>query len=775
MRRLGLPLAVLLACGWGLTDRAAAAPKPLRVYILAGQSNMEGHAKVETFEYVGDDPATVPLLARMRGADGQPRVADHVWISLFTGGETQGEAFGKLTAGYGARRNPTEPEGKIGPEFTFGLAMDAATDEPVLLIKTAWGGKSLFYDFRPPTAGVYPRSADDVAKDRHPEEGSGRFYRLMIEHVRRVLADPKRVCPAYDPQAGYELDGFVWLQGWNDMVTRDVYPEHPTDGRPRYADYSRWLADLIRDVRKDLDAPRMPFVIGVMGVGGHAPNKHVAAFRKAMAAPADLPEFRGNVVAVETAPFWDEPLSAIADKHDQVRQMGYFLRTKHKDHANADGSMDEKRQRAFLADFEAKLISPEEAALWKRGASNAGYHYLGCAKTFALMGEAFATALAQPGVGKAVPLWDDRVPLPKAAELPQVRGVEFHVIKPKRPDADGCRWTLGVGLCWHEGRLYASYGFNKGDENTPTEEAHARVSDDGGRTWGPPIVMDAGEGDLGVSHGVFLSQGGKLWAFMGGFYGRFERTHTRAYLLDEASGRWEPRGVVVNDGFWPMQEPQRMADGNWVMAGFRAAKGYDVAGNLPAVAISRGDDFTRWDLVVIPVAPEHEKNLWGESTVIVEGTKITNIARYGAKAVALASRSDDAGRTWTPAWASNLPMATSKPYAGILSSGQRYLVCTTTADSGGRRSPLTIAVGEPGDDRFSKIFLIRGSVCDATSGVSDPKADFSYPYAVEHEGKLFIGYTHKSHAANELAIIPIDALGATEVDPRDRQEPRRRD
>lgn len=215
-----------------------------------------------------------------------------------------------------------------------------------------------------------------------------------------------------------------------------------------------------------------------------------------------------------------------------------------------------------------------------------------------------------------------------------------------------------------------------------------------------------------------------------------------------------------------------MADGNWIMAGFRAAKGYEVAGNLPAVAISRGDDFTRWDLVIIPVAPEYEKNLWGESTVLVEGTKITNIARYGAKAVALVSTSDDAGRTWTPARASNLPMATSKPYAGILSTGQRYLVCTTTADSGGRRSPLTIAVGRPGDDRFSSIHLIRNSVCDATPGVSDPKADFSYPYAVEHGGKLFIGYTHKTHAANELATIPIEALGETEVGPRDRQEAR---
>jgi alpha-galactosidase len=52
--------------------------------------------------------------------------------------------------------------------------------------------------------------------------------------------------------------------------------------------------------------------------------------------------------------------------------------------------MTEQQQRDYVKQFEASLISPEEAAMWKRGASNAGYHYLGCAKTFALMGRAFA-------------------------------------------------------------------------------------------------------------------------------------------------------------------------------------------------------------------------------------------------------------------------------------------------------------------------------------------------------------------------------------------------
>jgi alpha-galactosidase len=389
-----------------LVAAVGADAKPLKVFILAGQSNMEGHAKVETFDYIGDDPATAPLLKQMRDADGKPRVCDGVWISYLTGsGEKNGEGFGKLTAGYGSRSKPDQDGGKIGPEFTFGLTMDAALDEPVLIIKTAWGGKSLHTDFRPPSAGPYALSA--FQKENYPKQTghgipkdfeqwkldkakeTGVYYRLMMEHVKKVLADPKRVCPQYDAAQGLEVAGFVWLQGWNDMVDGHVYPGNKPD---RFALYSEVLGHFIRDVRKELNVPKMPFVIGVMGVGGAKAGKDVVAFREAMAAPALLPEFAGNVVAVQTAPFWSEELGAVDEKRGQVSQMRYFLDSKHKDHANADGHMTDEQKREYLKEFEAKLISPAEVTAWKRGASNAGYHYLGCAKTFALMGKAFAEA-----------------------------------------------------------------------------------------------------------------------------------------------------------------------------------------------------------------------------------------------------------------------------------------------------------------------------------------------------------------------------------------------
>lgn len=77
----------------------------------------------------------------------------------------------------------------------------------------------------------------------------------------------------------------------------------------------------------------------------------------------------------------------------------------------------------------------------------------------------------------------------------------------------------------------------------------------------------------------------------------------------------------------------RIDNGNWIIAGLK------VDGvNPAAVAISHGDNLLKWDVVEIPRAPEVNK-LWGESTVLAEGPNTTNISRYGAKSLALISRS----------------------------------------------------------------------------------------------------------------------------------------
>ncbi len=370
---------------------------------------------------------------------------------------------------------------------------------------------------------------------------------------------------------------------------------------------------------------------------------------------------------------------------------------------------------------------------------------------------------AQERQAATFPLWNPEIPLPPAGELPQLRKPSFHVIKAWDRKEDGYTFLHGVGLAWFRNQLFASFGHNRGSENTVTEEAHYRVSPDAGKSWGPLLTMDSGdEPDLAVSHGVFLSLPDALWAFHGAFYHKMEAIHTRAYRYDVATERWDPMGTVVEGGFWPMNPPVRLANGNWIMPGFIGGP-YDGSKVFPAaVAISRGEDFTRWDLIAIPPA-DSIKRMWGESAILVTGSTIYNIARFGAAPIALVSVSTDEGRTWSPSEITNLPMAASKPAAGTLSSGHHYLVSNTAADNGNAREPLTIALSRPGEHRFSQIFVIRHARHETHPGESAMGLSLAYPYAVEHDGHLFIGYSnnggrHGNLNSAELAVLSIAEL-----------------
>lgn len=373
--------------------------KPLQVFILAGQSNMQGHAKVSTFEHVGMDPATKPMLAEIIGSDGQPKVCERVWISSIGCADT--EQTGKLTAGFGASQNGP----KIGPEFTFGLYMQKFTDAPILLIKTSWGGKSLNTDFRPPSAGPYvfnetqlatmqKQGKDIAAIKAAKEKETGAYYRLMIEHVKKVLADIKRVVPSYDASQGYELAGFAWFQGWNDMVDQGTYPNRDKPGG--YNAYSTVMADFIRDVRKDLNAPKLPFVIGVMGVGGPtseygpAEQRYKAThqnFRDAMAAPASLPEFKGNVAAIRTEQYWDRELKAARTKENEAKEKAKKLAKEQK--------LKPAEERALTEKMRAESLTERERLILEKGVSNAEFHYLGSAKILGGIGKGLAEAMAE--------------------------------------------------------------------------------------------------------------------------------------------------------------------------------------------------------------------------------------------------------------------------------------------------------------------------------------------------------------------------------------------
>src|SRR3982750_3201802 len=124
MKQTILTLTALAVVAMSTANAAAAAAKPVKVFILAGQSNMEGKAKLSLLEYQVKQPATRDLFKHLQSADGKWIERDDVWIKFL-------DRKGKLTVGYGS-------PGCIGPELDFGNVVGDRYDEPVLLIKTAW-------------------------------------------------------------------------------------------------------------------------------------------------------------------------------------------------------------------------------------------------------------------------------------------------------------------------------------------------------------------------------------------------------------------------------------------------------------------------------------------------------------------------------------------------------------------------------------------------------------------------------------------------------------
>lgn len=275
MSRCYLSTTVILSL-FALVAPAAAADQPVKVFILAGQSNMEGHGFVKadpdrnggkgSLEYLTKDRATAQKFMHLLDRTGAWAVRNDVWIHYL-------DRKGKLTVGYGVG------EDCIGPELGFGHVVGDAYSEPVLLIKLAWGGKSLARDFRPPSAG------GDV----------GPYYREIVQRTKALLSDLKNQFPELAHRS-YRLAGFGWHQGWNDRVTPDFV-----------AEYEKNLAHFIRDIRKDLGAPNLPFVIAETGMGGLLErDPHALGLMKAQAAVAEYPEFKGNVAFVGTRAFWRE-------------------------------------------------------------------------------------------------------------------------------------------------------------------------------------------------------------------------------------------------------------------------------------------------------------------------------------------------------------------------------------------------------------------------------------------------------------------------------------
>lgn len=289
------------SCLWLVAASASAGEDagPIKVFVLAGQSNMQGPAVVDlsgkdynegrgTLAALAEDPVKKVLVAHLKGANGSWRVRDDVFVR-YRPDEDRGSPTkaGPLTFGF----TPHGGQHHFGPELQFGHVMGEAFENEVLIIKTAWGGKSLYADFRPPSS---------VKDGGRP----GPYYTLMIEQIKDSLANLKKDFPKSKAVAGsgpagpaYELAGLVWYQGWNDGC----------DPKNAIPEYQANLVNLIRDVRKDLGVPSLPVVVGELtGPWVQAPGEW-DVLRKAQAQAAAAPEFAGTVAFVPTHEFVRTP------------------------------------------------------------------------------------------------------------------------------------------------------------------------------------------------------------------------------------------------------------------------------------------------------------------------------------------------------------------------------------------------------------------------------------------------------------------------------------
>ncbi len=256
----------------------------LKIFVLAGQSNMVGFGTV-----LGDKPGTMQTAVQSNPdtyghlvEDGDPITRKDVYVVNLSGGKQKEAGF--LDTNFGAQAN------HIGPEYGFGWVVGDYYEDPVLIIKCSWGGRSLAKNFLPPSIEAY---------DEPKQDGdTGFHYAEIIRHVKEVTANLDKYVPGYKGK-GYEIVGFGWHQGWNDSIDQGAVDV-----------YERNLVALIKDLRKDLGVIDMPFVVANTGMRGwDIPDRYKAKVDKhveAQLAPGDPkqhPEFAGTVAGVETRGF----------------------------------------------------------------------------------------------------------------------------------------------------------------------------------------------------------------------------------------------------------------------------------------------------------------------------------------------------------------------------------------------------------------------------------------------------------------------------------------
>lgn len=257
---------------------AGSESEKVRIFLLAGQSNMQGQGVVD-FDHPEYYNGGKGILNNVFKKEEFKRSFPYV-LSPDGGYSVRDDVFVRHHTRYGLKKGPltigfTGYDGNhhIGPEFQLGHRLGNYFEDPVLLIKTAWGGKSLGKDFLPPSA----------------DGKTGEYYTLMIREIREGLENMAEEFPELKDREP-SIEGFIWFQGWNDMYDA-AFRDH----------YQSNLVHLVQDIRREFQRPHLPVIIGELGNGGPKAGQNMITIRQAQKSAASA--LGQNTRFVETIQF----------------------------------------------------------------------------------------------------------------------------------------------------------------------------------------------------------------------------------------------------------------------------------------------------------------------------------------------------------------------------------------------------------------------------------------------------------------------------------------
>lgn len=290
--------------------KSADMTKPIKVFILLGQSNMLGFGRIDpedkqgTLSHLVRQEKKYPHLIDDQGNWTVRKDVRNVHVMDKRGGDYRDLMH------FGDVKNEwlTVTKGHIGPELQFGYIMGYLHEEPILILKACIGNRSLGWDLLPPGSERFEFDGQTYAgyKDNPTSwvEGeprkevnwyAGRQYDADTTHAKAVLENLDKYYPGYQGQ-GYQIAGFVWWQG------------HKDQNAAHASRYEQNLVHLIKTLRKDFQAPDAKFVLATIAFGGQDLSGHGLTIANAQLAVSGetgkYPEFAGNVKTIDARPFW---------------------------------------------------------------------------------------------------------------------------------------------------------------------------------------------------------------------------------------------------------------------------------------------------------------------------------------------------------------------------------------------------------------------------------------------------------------------------------------